>query len=147
METSLEQLDIGEHLLILGNGNVVRDVLQVGFDHASQLRRRRRLREGGRHCQQLVDGGGHGLAVRGPLAVGTYIRLVSVDTISQAIEVLADARICATRRRLDEHVDGVIERLPGCLHVAGLEIVLAGLEVLIGERDQGGDGIFDRSLG
>src|SRR5712692_3333104 len=53
METALEQLDVREDLLILGNGNVVRDRLQVGLDPVLQFRRRRRLREGVRDCQQF----------------------------------------------------------------------------------------------
>ena len=65
-----------------------------------------------------------------------------------AIEVLSNARIGpAVVRRLEEHVERLVEFLPGGLHMAELEVCLPGPEVLIGERDQGGDWIFDRGLG
>ena len=99
-----------------------------------------------RHRQQLVDRRRLVLLFGEPVAVGERLDLVGADPIDQPIEVLANARLgAAAVRRLQQHADRLVELDARALDVTELELPLTGLEMLVGEGDQGEDGIFGRS--
>ena len=67
--------------------------------------------------------------------------------IDQAIEVFANLWLGARPvRRLEQHVDGLVELLLGRVHVAQFELFLSGLEMTIGLGDEGGAGEEDQRI-
>ena len=105
--------------------------------------RRRRIER--RNREQLVDRRRLGLLLDESVALRQRHDLVGADALDEVIEVLADA--CLRARavwRLQQHVDGEIERRSRLLEMAQAQLALAGGEMALRLGDQVGDWVVNR---
>ena len=92
--------------------------------------------------EQRVDGRRLGLGFREAVAGGQRRLFEHADSVDQAIDVLAQARIgSGAVRRFQHDVERAIEFRLGADEVSERELLAAGFKVPVGLGDQDGDGI------
>ena len=144
VEPAVQEFDGGQDLRVLRDGDIVLGGGQVGLDRFFGRCLGGGPREGGNR-QDLVDRGGLVLRFREAVALGERSNLVGVDPVDQAIEMLPHPGVGpGAVGRLEEHVDGTVELGAGALEMAEFQLSLAGGEMVLGRRDQRGNGIGSR---
>ena len=92
----MEELDVVEHPLIEGNGNIVVGSLQIGLNRNRQLRCRRRRQQRCRNREQLVNRRRLVFLLREAVCLGKALQLVLTDSIGQTVEVFTKTRFART---------------------------------------------------
>jgi hypothetical protein len=139
----LEQLDVGEHLAIERNVDVVRRLAQVGGDRGFRGgRRRRRVERGNR--QQLVNRRRLGLFLDEPVALRQRHQFVRADALDERVEMSPNPRLGAGAvGRLQQQLDREIKGRPGLFQVPQFQFLLAGGEMALGLGNEVGDGVLN----